>query len=144
MDFLVIDDDKTFRDATCFLIEEAGHYAEGVESGELGMNWLKEDKWDAVLLDVNLGRENGLEVLVEIQKQFPQMPVVMFTAQGSVKVAVEAMRRGGGGFSGEAVSTGTVHDGAGAAATAWANEPADRTAGAGSDGNAGAKLGTDL
>ncbi|MGA2030109.1 MAG: sigma-54 dependent transcriptional regulator [Verrucomicrobiota bacterium] len=94
MDFLVIDDDKTFRDATCFLIEEAGHYAEGVESGQLGLNWLKEDKWDAVLLDVNLGRENGLDVLVEIQKQFPQIPVVMFTAQGSVKVAVEAMRRG--------------------------------------------------
>ena len=94
MDFLVIDDDKTFRDATCFLIEEAGHYAEGVESGQLGLNWLKEDKWDAVLLDVNLGRENGLDVLAEIQKQFPQIPVVMFTAQGSVKVAVEAMRRG--------------------------------------------------
>ena len=94
MDFLVIDDDKTFRDATCFLIEEAGHYAEGVESGQLGLNWLKEDKWHAVLLDVNLGRENGLDVLVEIQKQFPTVAVVMFTAQGSVKVAVEAMRRG--------------------------------------------------
>jgi len=94
MDFLVIDDDKTFRDATCFLIEEAGHYAEGVESGQLGMNWLKEDKWDVVLLDVNLGGENGLDVLLEIQKQFPQIPVVMFTAQGSVKTAVEAMRRG--------------------------------------------------
>jgi NtrC-family two-component system response regulator AlgB len=94
MDFLVIDDDKTFRDATCFLIEEAGHYAEGVDSGQLGLNWLKEDKWDAVLLDVNLGRENGLDVLVEIQKQFPQVAVVMFTAQGSVKIAVEAMRRG--------------------------------------------------
>src|ERR1700683_4243231 len=75
MDFLVIDDDKTFRDATCFLIEEAGHYAEGVESGRLGLDWLKEDKWDAVLLDVNLGKENGLDVLVEIQKRFPQVPV---------------------------------------------------------------------
>jgi NtrC-family two-component system response regulator AlgB len=94
MDFLVIDDDKTFRDATCFLIEESGHYAEGVESGRLGLDWLKEDKWDAVLLDVNLGSENGLDVLVEIQKRFPQIPVVMFTAQGSVKTAVEAMRRG--------------------------------------------------
>jgi two-component system, NtrC family, response regulator AlgB len=94
MDFLVIDDDKTFRDATCFLIEEAGHYAEGVESGQLGLDWLKEDKWDAVLLDVNLGRENGLDVLLEIQKRFPQVAVVMFTAQGSVKTAVEAMRRG--------------------------------------------------
>src|SRR5271156_5097629 len=94
MDFLVIDDDKTFRDATCFLIEEAGHYAEGVDSGQLGLDWLKEDKWDAVLLDVNLGKENGLDVLLEIQKRFPQVPVVMFTAQGNVKVAVEAMRRG--------------------------------------------------
>src|ERR1700733_5695727 len=94
MDFLVIDDDKTFRDATCFLIEEAEHYAEGVESGLVGLNWLKEDKWDAVLLDLNLGQENGLEVLAEIQRQFPQIPVVMITAQGSVKSAVEAMRRG--------------------------------------------------
>lgn len=94
MDFLVIDDDKTFRDATCFLIEDAGHYAEGVESGELGLQWLKEDKWDAVLLDLNLGNENGLDILTEIGKKHPQIPVVMFTAQGNVKNAVEAMRRG--------------------------------------------------
>ena len=94
MDFLIIDDDKTFRDATCFLIEDAGHYAEGVDSGRLGLNWLKEDKWDAVLLDVHLGNENGLDVLVEIQTQNPDVPVVMFTAQGSVQTAVEAMRRG--------------------------------------------------
>ncbi len=94
MDFLIIDDDKTFRDATCFLIEEAGHYAEGVESGPVGLTWLKEDKWDAVLLDLNLGQENGLDTLAEIQKQFPEIPVAMVTAQGSVKTAVEAMRRG--------------------------------------------------
>lgn len=94
MDFLVIDDDKTFRDATCFLIEEAGHYAEGAESGRIALETLKEDKFDAVLLDLNLADENGLDVLTEIQKQFPQTPVVMFTAQGSIKVAVEAMRQG--------------------------------------------------
>ena len=94
MDFLVIDDDKTFRDATCFLIEEAGHYAEGVDSGQLGLTWLKDDKFDAVLLDLNLGSENGLEVLTEIQNLRPQTPVIMFTAQGNIKVAVEAMRRG--------------------------------------------------
>src|ERR1700733_7233874 len=94
MDFLVIDDDKTFRDATCFLIEEAGHYAEGVESGQNGLTWLKDDKFDAVLLDLNLGRESGLDVLTEMQKQFPQIPVIMFTAQGNIKNAVEAMQRG--------------------------------------------------
>jgi NtrC-family two-component system response regulator AlgB len=94
MDFLVIDDDKTFRDATCFLIDEADHYAEGVSNGQAGLAALREDKFDSVLLDVNLGAENGLDVLSELQKQQPLVPVVMFTAQGSVKVAVEAMRRG--------------------------------------------------
>jgi NtrC-family two-component system response regulator AlgB len=94
MDFLVIDDDRAFREATCFLIEEESHYAEGVPSGASGLTRLKEEKFDAVLLDLNLGQENGLDVLTEIQKTFPELPVVMFTAQGSVKSAVEAMRRG--------------------------------------------------
>src|SRR5258706_1687600 len=98
MDFLVIDDDKTFRDATIYLIEDQGHYAEGVESGELGLSALREDKFDAVLLDVNLGKENGLDVLTRIQELYPRLPVVMFTAQGSVKLAVEAMRRGAADF----------------------------------------------
>ena len=98
MDFLVIDDDKTFRDATCFLIEECGHYAEGVESGQLGLDWLKEDKWNAVLLDINLGGESGLDVLVKIQSQYPQIPVIIFTAHGNVETAVEAMRRGAADF----------------------------------------------
>jgi two-component system, NtrC family, response regulator AlgB len=94
MDFLVIDDDKTFRDATCLLIEDEGHHAEPVGSGELGLASLKEDKFNAVLLDVNLGRENGLDILQQILKSQPNLPVVMFTAQGTVKTAVEAMRRG--------------------------------------------------
>jgi NtrC-family two-component system response regulator AlgB len=94
MDFLVIDDDKTFRDATCFLIDGEGHYAEGASSGQQGLAVLKDEKFDAVLLDLNLGKENGLDVLAEILKAQPNLPVVMFTAQGSVKTSVEAMRRG--------------------------------------------------
>jgi NtrC-family two-component system response regulator AlgB len=98
MDFLVIDDDKTFRDATCLLIEDEGHYAEPAGSGEVGLTNLKDDKFDAVLLDVNLGAEKGLDVLEQIVKAHPNLPVVMFTAQGTVKTAVEAMRRGATDF----------------------------------------------
>src|SRR5580698_3580452 len=94
MDFLIVDDDKTFRDATCLLIEDEGHYAQPAATGEAALANLKEDKFDAVLLDVNLGRENGLDLLEMILKAQPNMPVVMFTAQGTVKTAVEAMRRG--------------------------------------------------
>src|SRR5438477_1059452 len=94
MDFLVIDDDKTFRDATCLLIDSESHYAESAASGELGLTLLKEEKFDAVLLDLNLGPEKGLDILEQILKRQPHLPVIIFTAQGSVKNAVEAMRRG--------------------------------------------------
>jgi two-component system, NtrC family, response regulator AlgB len=94
MDFLVIDDDKTFRDATCLLIDTEGHYAEAARSGELALIELKEGKFDAVLLDLNLGPEKGLDILEQILKRQPNLPVIIFTAQGSVKTAVEAMRRG--------------------------------------------------
>jgi DNA-binding NtrC family response regulator len=95
MDFLVIDDDKTFRDATCLLIEDEGHHAESAATGEIGLQTLKDDEFDAVLLDLNLGDENGLDVLQQLVKSTPDLPVVMFTAQGNVASAVEAMRRGG-------------------------------------------------
>jgi len=94
MDFLVIDDDKTFRDATCLLIDGEGHYAEGACSGTSGLTELKDGKFDSVLLDLNLGAENGLDILEQILKRQPHLPVIIFTAQGSVKNAVEAMRRG--------------------------------------------------
>ncbi len=94
MDFLVIDDDKTFRDATCLLIDGEGHYAQGVCSGQLGLTELKEGRFDSVLLDLNLGPEKGLDILEQILKRQPNLPVIIFTAQGSVKNAVEAMRRG--------------------------------------------------
>jgi NtrC-family two-component system response regulator AlgB len=94
MDFLIVDDDKTFRDATCLLIEDEGHYAQPAANSEAALATLKEDKFDAVLLDVNLGPENGLDVLGQILKLQPNLPVVMFTAQGTVKTAVESMRRG--------------------------------------------------
>src|SRR3954468_8801697 len=94
MDFLIIDDDKSFRDASCLLIDGEGHYAESAASGELGLARLKEDKFDAVLLDLLLGRQSGLDILTQILTYQPNLPVVIFTAQGTLKSAVEAMRRG--------------------------------------------------
>jgi two-component system, NtrC family, response regulator AlgB len=94
MNFLIIDDDKTFRDAASLTIESAGHYAESAGTGTDALAVLKREKFDAVLLDVHLESESGLEVLPQIQEQNPGLPVIMFTAEGNVKTAVEAMRRG--------------------------------------------------
>jgi two-component system, NtrC family, response regulator AlgB len=94
MNFLVIDDDRVFREATCLLIEDDGHYAESAANSEVALSCLREDSFDAVLLDLNLGRENGLTLLPAILKLRPNLPVVMFSAQGSVKTAVQALHLG--------------------------------------------------
>ncbi len=94
MDFLVIDDDKIFREATCLLIEDEGHYVESAANAEVAMNRLKEEKFDAALLDLNLGRDNGLALLPQILKIRPNLPVVMFSAQGTVKSAVQGIQLG--------------------------------------------------
>src|SRR5260221_14788703 len=109
MDFLVIDDDKTFRDATGLLIVAESHYAESACSGAVGLEQLKEEKFDAVLLDLNLGPEKGLDILDQILKCRPNLPVIIFTAQASVKNAVEAMRRGAVDFLEKPFSRAQFH-----------------------------------
>lgn len=98
MDFLIVDDERSIRDAATMLIEDEGHYAEAVSDSEGAFASLREEKFDAVLLDLHLGGEDGLEVLDRIVKQYPAIPVVVFTAQGSIRNAVESMRRGAADF----------------------------------------------
>ncbi len=94
MDFLVIDDDMVFREATCLLIEDEGHRASTAATAEVALTLLREEKYDAALLDLNLGRDNGLVLLPQILKIRPNLPIVMFSAQGTVKKAVQAIQLG--------------------------------------------------
>ncbi|MDB6135595.1 MAG: two component, sigma54 specific, transcriptional regulator, Fis family [Verrucomicrobiales bacterium] len=94
MDILIIDDDRSVREATLMAVESLDHYGEGVETSAQGLTRLREDKFDLVILDLMLGDENGLDVLSAIKKQNPSQPVVMFTAQATIATAVEATRRG--------------------------------------------------
>ena len=83
-----------FREATCLLIEDEGHYAEGAATPETGLDAVREGKFDAVFLDVHLGKHNGLQVLPTILKLRPQQMVVMFSAQSTIKNAVLAIQHG--------------------------------------------------
>lgn len=94
MDFLVVDDDPAFCEATSLLIEGAGHYAETVATPERTLESLRSGKFDAVLLDLHLGSHDGLALLAEILAMRPTMPVVMLSADGSVKTAVQALHHG--------------------------------------------------
>ncbi|MFT4641985.1 MAG: NtrC-family two-component system response regulator AlgB [Verrucomicrobiales bacterium] len=94
MDILIVDDEKGIRDTTSIAIEDEGHYTETASDATVAMIKLKEEQFDLVLLDINLGDENGLDILPEIRKRYPKTAVVVFTANASIKTAVEATKQG--------------------------------------------------
>lgn len=94
MNFLIIDDDKTFRDAACLIVEGQGHCVQPAVSGEVGLNLLKHEKFDVILLAVKPGSESGFGFLRQIRTLHPNAPVIVFAADSTVGSAVEAMRLG--------------------------------------------------
>src|ERR1700689_1442038 len=98
MKFLVVDDSNVFREAVRLLIEEGGHDAEGAASPEVAYELLREEKFDAIFLDLHLGKHSGLAVLPTLLELNPNRPVVVISAQGTIKNAVQAIQQGGLGF----------------------------------------------
>lgn len=94
MDILIVDDEKTIRTMTTIAIEAEGHYAESADSAKIAAMKLKEEDYDLVFLDLRLGDDNGMDVLRDIVKFKPHIPVVIFTAHASIETAVEATREG--------------------------------------------------
>ncbi len=94
MDLLIVDDEKIIRDATLQIVEDAGHYGEVAADASSALEAVRDADYDAVLLDLNLGQDNGLDLLAEIHRKRPALPVVVFTAAATISSAVEAMRLG--------------------------------------------------
>lgn len=52
------------------------------------------DEIDAILMDIMLGEENGIDVLAMVRELRPRVPVIMITGYASIDTAVESMKRG--------------------------------------------------
>jgi len=94
MRILIVDDEKNIRRSLTLALETEDHDVSTASSSATALAELRAGPFDAVLLDLKLSQENGLDVLEEILRLSPQAAVVMVTAYASVETAVEAMRRG--------------------------------------------------
>jgi len=91
---LVADDERNLRELLVRELERKGHEVSGVADGEAALEQLRESAVDVVLLDMNMPRTKGIEVLRELQA-FPEQPqVIVMTGVQDVATAVEAMKLG--------------------------------------------------
>lgn len=91
---LVVDDDKAFRVATRTLLEDEQYRVSCASNGEAALEGLKDESYDLILSDIVMGKMSGIELLKELKRCRPEIPVIMVTGFGSVETAVEAMRLG--------------------------------------------------
>jgi len=92
---LVVEDEKAIQLALKGLLSREGYEVEQADTGEQAVARLRERAFDLVLTDLALGRGlSGLDLLKTAKEQRPETAVVMITAHGSEKIAVEAMKAG--------------------------------------------------
>jgi NtrC-family two-component system response regulator AlgB len=94
MRVLIVDDESTVRLTVGVALETMGHEVSAATDSASTLSSLRQGAFDVLLLDVRLSDENGLELLGEILRLSPRLPVIVITAYASIDTAVEAMRRG--------------------------------------------------
>jgi two-component system, NtrC family, response regulator AtoC len=89
---LIVDDDPDFSAVAKSLVELEGFSSRLAMSAKEAIRLCHEQEFDAVLLDLKLGASSGLDVLRDLQSNWPGLPVIVVTAHGSLESAAAAVR----------------------------------------------------
>ncbi len=97
---LVVDDDANIRVTVRLSLEADGYAVDQAADGGAALGRIRRDPPDLVLLDLSMPRMDGMALLTRLSQQFPRPPsrVVVMTANGSVRAAVQAIRLGASDF----------------------------------------------
>jgi two-component system nitrogen regulation response regulator GlnG len=91
---LVADDEPSMRWLLERVLRQAGHSVTVVEDGAGALAHAGGEPYDLAFIDVRMPGLDGLEVLSRLRTLAPDTAVIVMTAHGSVRSAVEAMQRG--------------------------------------------------
>ena len=93
---LIIEDEASIRRVlTKILSEENDSYqVEEAEDGVIGFEKITQNDYDLVLCDIKMPKMDGVEVLQEVKKIKPEIPIVMISGHGDMETAIQTMRLG--------------------------------------------------
>ena len=91
---LIVEDEEKMRRLFDLVLRPEGYRLLQADSGEAGLRFLEEGGIDLVLTDLQMAKVSGLDVLEHVTRDYPDLPVVIITGHGTVKSAVEAIKKG--------------------------------------------------
>jgi two-component system nitrogen regulation response regulator NtrX len=100
LDILIVDDERDIRELVAGVLEDEGYGTRAAGDSDSALEAIAERRPSLVLLDVWLqgSRLDGLELLDEIKRRDPSIPVLMISGHGNLDTAVAAIRRGAADF----------------------------------------------
>ena len=95
-DILIVDDEEDIRDLVSGLLEDEGYQAREAANADDALAAIRTRKPSLVILDVWLqgSRLDGIELLGEMKKVDPELPVIVISGHGTIETAVAAIRKG--------------------------------------------------
>ncbi len=96
LDILVVDDELDIRELVAGVLEDEGYETRGAADSDAALEAIAARRPSLALLDVWLrgSRLDGLELLDEIKRRDPTLPVLVISGHGSLDTAVAAVRKG--------------------------------------------------
>lgn len=94
MKILIVDDEKNIRDLMARYLSLESMEAIGAENAFSAQRLLREQSFDACLVDLKMPGMNGLELIKWVRNEGFRMPVIMASAHGEITDAVEALKSG--------------------------------------------------
>ena len=94
---LIVDDERPIRDSLAGLLADEGYATQCAADGEEGLKALRGGQGaapDLVLLDIAMPGRNGVDILEEVRRARPELPVVMMSGHATIETAVRATQLG--------------------------------------------------
>jgi len=95
---LVVDDEPIVRDFLVRSVSRAGYTCIAAENGEIARKKLAEHPIQVMTLDVNMPGQSGLDFLHTVHQDFPDVSVLMLTANGEMDTAIDTLTHGACAF----------------------------------------------
>ncbi len=91
---LVVDDDQEMAAVVCDVLRAAGYQASGAGDGAAALAAVRRESPDVLISDLRMSGLSGHQLLLELKRIAPNLPVIIITAFGSIQTAVESMKLG--------------------------------------------------
>ena len=91
---LIVDDEDHLRRSLSLILQKENYSVTTASNAEEALECLRSREYDLMFLDLSLPGMSGIDLLVEVHRHFPDMPVLILTAHAALESSIQAVRLG--------------------------------------------------